>query len=708
MEQAGNTALLIYPIGTSNLQYGGSGPGEAPIPRRIDPEHFAEVKARVIAHLVEPGGVAACLEHYGKAALPDGTPVPDGIIYVPPTGETCAITLPILAVILPWVAARYPGAEIRIWPIVTYQQTDEHPRGHPQDTIGVERLFRVYLRQLRDAGYPISAHVAEPGSVISCNAANHDEVAGPFAQLHRELESEIVRARYRYYTIGTGTPQMTFAAATTFGLDARLNVIYKPRVDKHEAERVEEVGRFRDLARQRTLDLLDRSLAGFDFALAERVLRGNDTGFPADHPHVAAALALLAVTGAWEKELFQDASAVPIPPSVAGQPWAVRRLAERLGRFPVEANARREFWRLKLVDAFVRLAIAAGRGDIAGFVERLQRFFEAALLCGLFWCDPTYDWHELPNRQTRPRALLDMRERYGWKREGVESALEGLRFLMWRVAWSDDVPPRRDQLRGWLRKLLLLHHVRRDELRRKGNAAKHSFTLLERDYLDNFTGTGDGLGAWVLLRLAHDVVAALPGGDTPANEMLQQVLGIPDLLAAAWPASRLVDAEPTPSAVLARDFAALLRGDPPDAKSYRKRVRAAYEERVERQRYRNVSGITEARKALRQSVVDVADQAPLRHLAETLRQLRDDIGHVELDEEALAQFALLGGFGQRWLEDRVLQAAAPSFLAPERQSDLAAWLDHNRPRAERAASLARLLEARYPAVTAAAVPAGGA
>lgn len=561
----GKTVLLVYQIGNSDLRFGQSGQGAEPKPIRIKPEEesFRDVTQGIIADFDEAREENRVIEltQYGRAAIPDG------LRYVRSNNDVVAVEFPILPVVIHWLVGQRDGANILLWLIMTDQRTGSNPTGHEQDTIGMDCLFHAYLDRLRvpfpefkrvQLGPHRSTHpvcrlgqATNPASLVTrtesfalihCNPSDYHDLADVYDKLHQYLKEMSGRMEI-YYAVGTGTPQMSFAGATAFGFDARVNFIYKPHIGKTGVEHVDEITHFRDLPRKRTLELLHKSLDAFNFTLAANILDDETGGYAPDDPPVRQALRQLDLLADWQRPLFADVVTwlddATDTERAQLKGLVAYRLAETQKERPRDPKDRVIYWHTALIDALIRLRMWLLCEDIPAFVFGLDRFLDLAVTFGLTAMRPLVDWTNMQN-QVPQHELEQLKATSTGATANTRLMPDRLRYLLWLIR-SDPT----QSLTAMVGPLLTLRLIIERQLAQYRHQYVHAVVTIDHAALDNFveswggSRSAKGLGGWVLLALAEVVVAALPSDPQRVlpdpDEFFREVAAIPEQLVQDYP-----------------------------------------------------------------------------------------------------------------------------------------------------------------------------
>lgn len=531
--------LLIYQAGTSDLLIDGEGTrrkGSAPVPFRA----FVQQASGILAEsdrvdLYRRRGIAFPL---GLRAWAEGS--------------ERVLSFPILSQVLAFIRRSSGGRHLGLVLIVTDQRSRRY---RSTDTVGLVNPISLYLSLLAKARIFPSAERLPPG-IIRKEPADYDVMTEWFTSLAQSLDPMIDQAKHTYYGVTAGTSAMSFAATAAFGHDARVRFLYQPMPPEAKPGRPEprppaarEIVSFLRLPRQRSLNLVDAALANFDFAPAARVLAEPGSGFALRDEGVADALAVLEAFDAWEREAFAEgrerlaAGSGPAAGNLAGH-LAVLAADPAPGRGPKALT----YLRAKSLDLYLRLVVAAIRADTAAFVDRLMTLLDVNEKVGLTLVDDAVAWRTLKNEHVVP-GLLRTSRRFGWRYSERKKELREDETIcyVWRGLLADDSEAG-SQKRAWLEAFLRLRFLVEPKLREYRNAHQHDPTALERTLLDDFvreetkheeTGgeVAAGAGASAILPFAHDLVAAIPGGDeprpvaAPAVAVLAEALGLPSALA---------------------------------------------------------------------------------------------------------------------------------------------------------------------------------
>lgn len=498
--------LLIYPLGNNDLKRDG-----ADVPKT----DFRDIVDNWLPLATSPKARVELIPA-PNGGLPLGIHLSGG-------GRGERFHFPIFRDVLTYLLSEQPGCRLDIRFIATKQGDREKGK---QDTYGLPPLLRRYLEALAATERRLPGFVTEQW-IVEQNPADYDLMTTEFTAIARAYGPAVAAADHAYYSIAPGTPAMAFASAVTFGHETRLRFLYKPQWE----DKPTQISRFLHLPRQRSLDLLDRTLAALDFGIAAGLLTQPGSGFRPDDAEIAEAVGLLALLPAWQRELFADATAEAIPES---QGTLVRTLSETFVAPPAQDDPRNvlPFWHLRLIDCAVRLRIALIREDIAAFVDGLAHFIDLALLFGLAWDNPTIDWQN--PRGHRPPEFWEEANRQGWSADSDRfSRSRKLNYLASRFGLPDVTD--RAAKNSWLDALRRLNRLVDQKLRSYRDEHQHGAAAFERTLVDDFVREESGAhvqpsdGGWAVLAFVEDVLEAVPGMETLPNpdQFFQESLTIP-------------------------------------------------------------------------------------------------------------------------------------------------------------------------------------
>lgn len=553
MDERQRTVLLLYPVGNNDVKFDRACWQRAVVeegqeqPRAIP---FREVTSLIVAALEGASADLLTTDHHAgetRCAIEgDGEPtgLPGGLAGArqDEAGARWRVELPIFRNVIRHVRAREPEGEIVVRCIVTDQRSVPGA-WTDQDTHCVPALFARFVAEAAGCAPDLYGRVTigEPHTLRQ-NPASFDQMSKAYTnEVMPAFAGAIAGADACYYSAGTGTPAMTFSGATTFGSDARVSFIYK----MNGAARVEDIGEFRKLPQQRTLDLLDRSLARFDLALAVDLLDRDDTGFNRHDPRVQRAIGLLKLYRDWEGEYYRQA--VDEARSAGLTDAGVSGIAATLAALPSRRDRENwpDYWQTAMFSTALRLRADVARNDLPEFIDRIIHFRDLSLLYARTW----FGW--LTDISTPEATVneLPAANRAGLPPKGIRSfsGESGTSLINSRI--NHPQPEDRTtipNLRPWWEMHTLVQFLA-GTIRDLRNAHVHKLVIYDAEVLNDQVRylLRDDNGqipvafeqrdtVWFLLRLVETCVAMAPrhGGALPSlDDLCDEVLGIPVALA---------------------------------------------------------------------------------------------------------------------------------------------------------------------------------
>jgi len=421
-------------------------------------------------------------------------------------------------------------AEMHLQPIVT----DQEPP-HPQDTVDIIPLLRVYIEFLNDhwrqADNRLQLRLGKPW-ILDVVVSDYDSLLEPYGQFYEGLQSALAGSEQAYFSLTTGTPAMSFAAGSVFASDPRITFIYKPR----GAPALTHVSTFRDRVRQETLGRLRTLLERLDFRGALEVVQAERNGFAADE--TAMASSLLEALDAWQNYDFQRAAGIAQTLTSLNvsslQPF--RELCECLAQDDPAFDGRARFWRMKIVDTLMRLEIAIYRRDLPDVLYQFYNYNDVCLAWGLNAHFPRLNVMG-PTEDTEIKAAWDEFERR-CPGAGLNLKPEGGKFQLLYALFEMEQHRLGEAFQDWLKAHQLLRWFQDLYVDSKRHRLVHGSVQLQeelfdqifRDALEEWGANGisvpSGQGPWLLLGLTYRSFAKLPDAD--GSHLVRE------LAAAAW------------------------------------------------------------------------------------------------------------------------------------------------------------------------------
>lgn len=504
--------VLIYGIGNSDLQIESHVDGGNSKPRSYPDSRF--VAGRILDAwdvaapnlMIDPETRVPCGVEF-DAAIPvsDQRETPRGVVEA---RVTSMVWFPILSDVLAELAARHQGD----WLDIQFLVTDQRPP-HDGDTIGIYELFNRYIDLLRDSG---AVHPSSKTSArrLTNNPSNYDVMTREYGQIAREIDHAVNYAQHAYCFITTGTPAMSFAAASVWSGDARISFIAKPAGSRA----ISPIAQIHQQERRTTVDLIGQAVGRGDFDLTFRLLTSPRSGFAPHDDRFRSAAAWLSGAAAWEREDYGAAR------SEGGD--AISLMAEILSQRK-STNGSGRFWMAKLVDEIIRLRFDLLRHHLSEFIDRLIHVQEIAVLAGLELVSPrtTVNPGELVAYDGIDHRFAS--RMFGAKGREIAQAPQVAQYLL----WSSTVHSVRQAARDWIDRVMSFRSLITPTLRNLRNAHTHNFAHIQAHFLDNFIAERSGIpvdpgvGSWVLLELAEQLADSWPGADVPNRQGFARELG---------------------------------------------------------------------------------------------------------------------------------------------------------------------------------------
>ena len=413
--------------------------------------------------------------------------------------------------------------EIHFLPIAT----DQNPPHH-QDTVELSPLVGIYFHFINKALENTCKTVLLNSFNVKVNVSRYDEVLNCYSDLQKRIQDIIEKYDKAYFSIGTGTPQMSASAGWILASEPRIQLIYKPWTgdtgdQTKDDDKIIKIDVFRNRLQSDTLKRLNDLLDRFDFTGSLEVVKDPRNGFTLDEKQESKRI--FQALSAWQNYDFEEAAkTIPVSDEITKK---FKELCECLSKENPKDEDKAEFWKTKIADTVMRLELAVYRHDLPAVLDHFYNYNEVCLNWGINLRFPDVNPSSFNKTNEDIKRLLNnykvnkLYDEQGLKNETVKYCIL---FLLSENNESAN------NFQKWFSIHKILRKFKDDEVDNIRNQLIHASVQLQEKLFDDIflkikkdINLPNGYGPWLLLGLTYWSFSSLPNTDQSNTIMIREL-----------------------------------------------------------------------------------------------------------------------------------------------------------------------------------------